>query len=184
MKLDNLFTIKVDDEIQLALVEENFAPIYAEIVSEQLDYLSQWLAWPPYCRSEQDFRLFIARSLDDYAQGKSLTCAIIFQGNVVGNCSFNTINHDLKKVQIGYWLSQTQTGKGIVTRVVNKLIDLAFTKYEMEKVELLAAVDNCSSRAVAERCGMSLEGVITNNEKVGERILDHAVYGIHHQKRL
>ncbi|WP_194436921.1 GNAT family N-acetyltransferase [Vibrio fluminensis] len=179
MTLDNLFTIKVDDEIQLALIEESFAPIYAEIVSEQLDYLSQWLAWPPYCQTEQDFRLFVGRSLDDYAQGKSLTCAIIFQGNIVGNCSFNNINHELKKVQIGYWLSNAQTGKGIMTRVVSKLINLAFTKYDMEKVELSAAVNNKPSRAVAERCGMILEGVISNSEKIGDRILDHAIYAIH-----
>ncbi|GAK86336.1 ribosomal-protein-L7p-serine acetyltransferase [Vibrio ponticus] len=182
MTLNNLFAFEVDADIQIALVEESFAPIYAALVSEQVDYLGQWLAWPPYCQSEQDFRLFIQRSLVDYAEGKSLTCAIIYHGQIVGNCSFNNIDHGLRRVQVGYWLSQKHLGKGIMTRVVKKLIELAFSKYGMEKVELRAAVDNWSSRAVAERCGMALEGVISNSEKVGERILDHAIYGIHQQQ--
>ncbi|GAB2646594.1 GNAT family N-acetyltransferase [Vibrio panuliri] len=181
MVLANLFSLTIDDELQLALVDESFAPIYCQLVSTQQAYLSQWLAWPPYCQSEQDFRLFIQRSLNDYAEGKSLTCAIIYQGNIVGNCSFNSIDHDLKRVAIGYWLSQDFTQRGIMTRVVNKLIEIAFTKYQMEKVELSAAVDNLPSRAVAERCGMTLEGVISNSEKIGERILDHAIYAIHKQ---
>jgi len=183
MVADNLFTLHVDDEIELALIEEPFARDYSGLVSSQLDYLSQWLTWPPYCQSEQDFRLFIQRSLEDYAEGKSLTCAIVYQGGIVGNCSLNDINHDLKRAKIGYWLSREHTSKGIMTRVVRKLIELAFTKYQLEKVELAAAVDNWSSRAVAERSGMILEGVISNSEKVGDRILDHAIYAIHHSTR-
>jgi len=49
----------------------------------------------------------------------------------------------------------------------------------MNKVEISAAVDNAASRAVCERLGIELEGVITNAEKVGDRILTHAIYGLH-----
>lgn len=176
-----MFTVQIDNELQLALIQESFAPRYVELVSEQKEYLSQWLAWPEFCHAEQDFKLFAQRMLHDYADGKSMTCAIIYQGEIVGNCSFNTINHDTKRVEVGYWLSQPHQGKGIITRVVTKLIDIAFNELKLEKVELSAAKDNLASRAVAERVGMTLEGIITNAEKVGDRILDHAVYGIKKQ---
>lgn len=176
-----MFTVQIDNELQLALIQESFAPRYVELVSEQKEYLSQWLAWPAFCHAEQDFKLFAQRMLHDYADGKSMTCAIIYQGEIVGNCSFNTINHDTKRAEVGYWLSQPHQGKGIITRVVTKLIDIAFNELKLEKVELSAAKDNLASRAVAERVGMTLEGIITNAEKVGDRILDHAVYGIKNQ---
>jgi ribosomal-protein-serine acetyltransferase len=176
-----MFTVQIDNELQLALIQESFAPRYVELVSEQKEYLSQWLAWPAFCHTEQDFKLFAQRMLHDYADGKSMTCAIIYQGEIVGNCSFNTINHDTKRAEVGYWLSQPHQGKGIITRVVTKLIDIAFNELKLEKVELSAAKDNLASRAVAERVGMTLEGIITNAEKVGDRILDHAVYGIKKQ---
>ncbi|WP_159737799.1 GNAT family N-acetyltransferase [Vibrio atypicus] len=178
-----MFTIAIDDELKLALVQESFALHYVELLSEQEEYLSQWLAWPAFCQSEQDFRLFIQRMLHEYADGKSMTCAIFYQGEIVGNCSFNTINHDTKCTEVGYWLSQKHQGKGIVTRVVTKLIDIAFNEHMLEKVQLAAAKDNLASRAVAERCGMTLEGIVTNREKVGDRILDHAIYGIHKSNR-
>jgi len=173
-----MFKRRVDQEITLALIQESFAPYYSQIVSEQNDYLAQWLAWPTHCHSEQDFRLFAQRMLHEYADGKSMTCAIFYQDTLVGNCSFNRINHDTSCVEIGYWLSQPYQGKGIMTRVVKSLIDIAFNELEMEKVQLSAAVDNQPSREVALRVGMVLEGIISNQEKVGDRILDHAIYGI------
>ena len=173
-----MFQRKIDDEVSIALIQESFAPLYCDIVTSQTDYLSQWLAWPPHCQSEQDFRLFAQRSLHDYADGKSMTCAIFYNDSLVGNCSFNTLNYDTKNCEVGYWLSKDYQGKGIITRVVQHLIQLAFNELEMEKVQLSAAVDNQASRAVAERVGMTLEGILTNQEKVGDRILDHAIYGI------
>ena len=107
-----------------------------------------------------------------------MTCAIVYQDNIVGNCSFNSIDHDLKKVTIGYWLSKNQQGKGIVTQVVRKLIQIAFEELGMEKVEISAAVENAASRAVCERLGCELEGIITRNENLNGRIVDHAIYGL------
>ncbi|MFM2581226.1 GNAT family N-acetyltransferase [Vibrio fortis] len=173
-----MFKIKINDDISIALVQESFASHYAELVSAQTDYLSQWLAWPPHCKTEQDFRIFIQRSLHDYAEGKSMTCAIVYQDNIVGNCSFNTICHNLKKVTIGYWLSEPQQGKGIVTQVVRKLTQIAFDELDMEKVEISAAVENTASRAVCERLGCKLEGIITRGENLNGRIIDHAIYGL------
>ncbi len=173
-----MFSRKIDNEISIALVQESFATQYCQIVTDQVDYLSQWLAWPPHCQSEQDFRLFIQRSLHDYAEGKSMTCAIIYQGRLVGNCSFNSINHCTKSAEVGYWLSKQYQGKGIITRVVQHLINMAFEELDMLRVQLSAAVDNQPSRKVAERLDMKLEGVLTQQEKVGDRVLDHAIYAI------
>ena len=95
-------TIKVDKDLELVLVHQKLSKSYLKIVLKQRDYLSQWLTWPPHANDEQFFINFINRSLDDYAAGKSLTCAMMFKGEVVGNISFNVIDHSLKKVEIGY----------------------------------------------------------------------------------
>jgi ribosomal-protein-serine acetyltransferase len=52
----------------------------------------------------------------------------------------------------------------------------------MQKVQILIATGNLKSRAVCERLGIKLEGIVTNEEKVVDRILDHAIYGIHREK--
>lgn len=173
-----MFTLDVDTDLKLALVSQKFAPHYLEIVSREREYLSQWLAWPPHANSEEFFLSFINRSLHDYADGKSLVCGMIYKDKLVGNISFNSINHQLKKVEMGYWLSAEYQGKGIVSRSVLKLIEVAFTDLDMEKVQISAATENQPSRKVCERLGFVLEGTITRAENVNGRVVDHAVYGL------
>lgn len=171
-----MFTLAVDDEIQLALVQPSFAPLYINIVSYQRDYLSRWLAWPNKAYSEEFFLNFIQGALHGYAEGQSMTCALLYKQQLVGNISFNKIDADLKVATVGYWLSADYQGKGIISRAVAYLIGFAFTELGMEKVQISAAVDNQASRAVCERLNLTLEGIITRAERVGDRVVDHAVY--------
>ena len=48
----------------------------------------------------------------------------------------------------------------------------------MEKVQFTLAEYNLPSRAVAQRLGMTLEGIVTNTEKHNGRIIDHGVNGL------
>ncbi|MDW6005062.1 GNAT family N-acetyltransferase [Vibrio mangrovi] len=174
-----MFKWTVDQEIILLQLHESLASRYAELVQENEPYLSQWLNWPRACRHLDDFKTFIQGSLYKYADGDGLDCAIEFQGQIVGNIGFNTIDHELKKAEIGYWIAQQYQGNGIVTRACKFLIQYAFESLNMEKVQISAAEDNLPSRAVCERLGMKLEGIISHQEKVGDRILSHAIYGIY-----
>ncbi|MCZ8485540.1 GNAT family N-acetyltransferase [Vibrio lentus] len=70
---------------------------------------------------------------------------------IVGNCSFNTIDYNTKKVTIGYWLSELNKVKASSPVWFKKLIDIAFNELDMEKVEISAATENMSSRKVCER---------------------------------
>ncbi|MFM2484975.1 GNAT family N-acetyltransferase [Celerinatantimonas yamalensis] len=177
-----MFKVVVDNEITLHLVHEAFVSKYVELTKESHEYISQWMAWPLFCKTEDDFKKFVKGSLHKYADGKSMNCSIEYRGDIVGNCGFNTINHDLKVVEIGYWLGEQYQGHGIITRACQYLIDYAFTQLGMHKIQISAAEENISSRSVCERLGMTLEGVITNREKIGERILNHAIYGLHNSK--
>jgi len=176
-----MFTLKIEQGLELALVQRSFAAKYLEIVTRERQYLSQWLVWPPHAHDEQFFVNFITKSLHDYADNNSLVCAIILNGEVVGNISFNSINHTLKKVEIGYWLSAQHQGKGIITKSLAKLITIAFIDLAMEKVEISVAVDNKSSRKVCELLGFELEGVISQAENLNGRIVAHAVYGLNRE---
>ena len=173
-----MITRKVSQDIELALVQPSFAVQYVELAKDNYDYLEQWLVWPSFNKTEADFGRFIERSLTEYASGKSMICGVIYQGKLVGTAGFNSINHSLGKAEIGYWLIESVQGLGIMTQVCEHLIDMAFNELDMLKVQLSAAEHNAPSRKVAERLGMSLEGVITRAENLNGRIVDHAIYGL------
>jgi len=174
-----MFKVVVDNDITLHLVHQAFVPRYVQLVKESREYISQWMAWPLFCQTEDDFKKFVTGSLHKYADGQSMNCSIEYRGEIVGNCGFNSINHQLQVVEIGYWIGEKYQGNGIITRVCQYLIDYAFTELDMHKVQISAAEENLPSRSVCERLGMTLEGIITNKEKIGERILNHAIYGLH-----
>ena len=174
-----MFTLNIGPDLQLAIVQPSFARRYLDIVTAERAYLSKWLPWAKHANNEAFFLEFIRKSLQGYAEGKSMTCAIVYQHTVVGNVSFNSIDQELKKVVVGYWLSEKYQGMGIVTKAVSFLIEYAFSELSMDKVEICAAVDNTASRRVCERLNMVLEGIISNSENVNSEIIDHAIYGIH-----
>lgn len=174
-----MFTLNIGPDLQLAIVQPSFASCYLEIVTIERAYLSKWLPWATKANDEAFFLEFIRKSLIGYAEGKSMTCAIIYENTVVGNVSFNSIDQALKKVVVGYWLSEKYQGLGIVTKAVSFLIEYAFSELDMKKVEICAAVDNTASRRVCERLNMTLEGIISNCENINGDIIAHAIYGIH-----
>lgn len=175
-----LFAMQMDGGfagLSLALVQPGFAKEYWRIVQAEREDLRQWLAWPDKAHDERFFLDFVRQSLHDYADGKSLVCAMLYKGQVVGNVSLNKIDYRRGVAEVGYWLSRDYRGKGIVTHAAAALRDCAFEQYGMEKFQLSVAVDNHASRAVAERLGMTLEGIITCAEALPNRVVDHAVYG-------
>lgn len=178
----SMLLIEADEEIQLSSVQESYAPVYVDLAKENYDYLAKWLVWPPYVTTEKDFGNFITRCKRDYESGDAITFGVIFAGKLIGNISYKYINNELRKVEIGYWIAKDYQGKGIISRACAKLVEYAFTDLDMDKVEMCVASENKPSRAVCERLGMTLEGIITNAEFVKGTILDHAIYGLHREK--
>jgi ribosomal-protein-serine acetyltransferase len=173
-----MFKLQVDEEIYFCLADPKYAQRMFFLINKDRDYLSQWLGWPKYSKQPSDYAEFAVLALKLYAEGKALPGCIEYRGVLVGAAGFNTIESPLKRAEIGYWLASDYQGRGIMTRVCRKLIDIAFNELQLEKVQLSAAEENLSSRAVAERLGMRLEGIITNAEAIDDRIVNHAVYGL------
>lgn len=177
-----LFKHMVDSEIQLVFLHESLAEDIFKLVDSDRTYLSKWLPWVNSTKSSDDTKQFIKDSISKYAKGTMMACAIEYQQNIVGLISYNLIDRSLQKVEIGYWLSSRYQGNGIITRSCKFLIDNAFEKLQVEKVQIRVAKDNMPSRKVCERLGLVLEGIISNSEKVNDQIYDHAVYSIKNNK--
>lgn len=174
-----MFKAKVDDELDLCLVNEQHASRYVELITQNYDYLSRWLPWPAHSLTEEDSKKFIKRSLHIYADGTGMDCAIEYKKVIVGNIGYNNIDHNIGVTEIGYWLGEKYQGKGIVTRSCRYLMNHALSKMGLDKVQISVATENVRSRSICERLGMNLEGIITNRERVKDKVLDHAIYGFH-----
>jgi ribosomal-protein-serine acetyltransferase len=169
---------RIDEEIELLFLQRSLsAPLFA-LTRQHQAYLSRWLPWPPGIAAEEDTQTFIRRAVQQFAERRAMQCAVQYHGELVGICGFNTINHPLKRVQIGYWLAEPWQGRGIITRACRWLIAEAFSTWQMQKVEIAVAVENRASRAVCERLGMCQEAIRPQAEQLAHGVVDHVIYGL------
>ena len=173
------FPLIIDDELQLQPVSsEHIEPLFL-LVDQNRDYLARWLPFPPLIKSADDIAAFISKSIDGWSNKELIACLIIYRQKPVGIISFNKIQEALKKAEIGYWLSEPLQGRGIVTRACKRMIQFGFDELKLSKIEIRAASNNQPSRAVCERLGGTLEGIITQSENLHGEIIDHALYALH-----
>ena len=173
-----MFYREIDDELQLALIMPHYAEALYALVDQNRDYLREWLPWLDATTKQKDVEDFIKSAVTQMADGRGLTCLIVFQDNIVGVVSYNSIDASTQTGSIGYWLDQDHNGQGLMTRCVEKLIEIGFDELALRKLEIRCAVGNTKSRSIPERLGLKQEGVIRNSENLYGRYIDHAVYGV------
>jgi ribosomal-protein-serine acetyltransferase len=79
---------------------------------------------------------------------------------------------------IGYWLGERYQGRGLMTRAVGVLIEHAVSVWDLNRIEIRAAVGNARSRAIPQRLGFREEGTLRQAERVGDVYLDIVVYSL------
>jgi ribosomal-protein-serine acetyltransferase len=173
-----MFYREIDDELQLAMIMPHLAEALYTLVDRNRDYLREWLPWLDDTTEQRHVEDFIKSMVAQMADGRGLACLVVFRGNIVGVVSYNTIVSSTRTGYIGYWLDQDHNGKGIMTKSVEKLIEIGFDELGLRKVEIRCAVGNTKSRAIPERLGLKEEAVIRNAENLYGRYVDHAVYGV------
>jgi RimJ/RimL family protein N-acetyltransferase len=81
--------------------------------------------------------------------------------------------------EIGYWTASWARGRGVTARAVRVLAGWAFEEFDLRRVELLIAVENPPSNAVAERCGFTREGTLRQYRKTKDGIWhDHHMWSL------
>jgi len=81
---------------------------------------------------------------------------------LVGSVGLHRTDWMVPKTEVGYWLRSSETGKGFASECVIALSKWALDVLGAKRVELVTDEKNLGSRAVAERCGFGLEGIMHN----------------------
>ena len=173
-----MFYRELNQELKLAVIMPHFAEVLNSLVDRNREYLKEWLPWLDNTTEQKDAEKFIKMSVSQMAEGRGIVCVIVFQEKIVGVVSYNSIEKSTKTGDIGYWLDKDHNGKGIMTKCVEKLIEIGFSELALRKVEIKCAEGNIKSRSLPERLGLKQEGVIRNAENLYGRYVDHVVYGL------
>ncbi len=151
--------------------EELFA-----LIDANRSYLREWLTFLDGVTAPAGLSQFLGDAVAGYENGTSQRFALSVEGAIRGIVSLECILPQPRRAKIGYWQCESMQGKGLVTSAVRELLRYGFEERNLNLIEIRAATENHKSRAVAERLGMSLDGILRQREWLYDHFEDLCSY--------
>lgn len=105
--------------------------------------------------------------------------AIDVAGEAVGSIGFFQQADIMRKnAEMGYWLSQQYWGRGIVTEAVKRIIPLAFSTYDIDRLFARPYGNNPASQRVLEKAGFTFETRFEKTIFKNGEYLDELFYAV------
>ena len=124
----------------------------------------------------REFVALASRHLDN---GSALMLAIANEGTnrPVGAVTFHAWGP--RHWNVGYWVVQSNRGRGLATASLATLSRWAFDEYAaLERLSLYTLPGNVASEHVARRAGFSPEGLLRRWGDAGDRQVDWVMYSL------
>jgi len=99
-------------------------------------------------------------------------------GRYLGGCGINQINAGCAVANLGYWIRSSASGRGVAPAAVRLLLAWAFEHTQLNRLEIVAAVDNVRSRRVADKVGAQLDAILQKRLMVSGRPSAAALYSV------
>ncbi len=169
--------IVVNNEISLRIVTQNHVRAIYDAIDQNRIFLRKWLPFVDSTQSEKDTHAFIKSVVDDVEKRQEVF-TVWYRKEFAGLLGLKDIDYFNRKCEIGYWLIENMTGKGIMSLSVEKLIGFVFSNLEMNRITIRCGVGNRSSTAIPKKLGFTFEGVERNGEKHHAKYIDLEVYSL------
>ncbi|WP_339149943.1 MULTISPECIES: GNAT family N-acetyltransferase [unclassified Sutcliffiella] len=150
-----------------------------DAIIHSLPELKPWMIFAQHDQAVEDVESNIRESHAEFLQRKDLRLLVFLKetGEFVASSGLHRIDWSIPKFEIGYWVDSRYSGKGYITEAVGGISQFAFEQLGANRVEIRCDSKNVKSRAVAERAGYTLEGVLKNSERdVNGELRDTCVF--------
>ncbi len=159
MKTNIKYEIKTERLFLRPYQEEDVSAVF--MVLSAHPEITKWMLFDPP-RKIGDTREFFKQSQKNFPK-KGVVFSIFeddkFAGIVGLEFEMKKYNTNINLARIGYWLDPAFHGRGIMTEAASAVIDFAFLKLGIHKVETGHFAKNEASRRVIEKCGFRKIGV-------------------------
>ena len=160
-------------------LEATDAEALADLVQRDRSFLEPWEP----VRPDSYFTLAGQRdatsdALALQAAGRGHSWVILDEtGSVAGRINLNNIvRGPFQSASVGYWLSQDAGGRGLATRAVVEVTDVAFGLLGLHRLEAGTIPENHRSQAVLLRAGFERFGYAVAYLNIAGRWRDHLLF--------
>lgn len=141
----------------------------AVVITQSLSHLRPWMPWAQEPPTAESAELVVRRMHADFIARRDLCYHLHARrsdgsaGRLLGGTGLHRMDWAVRRFEIGYWIRPEAAGQGHVSEAVGLLTALAFDRLAARRVEIRCDARNLKSRAVAQRCGFELEGVLRHD---------------------
>lgn len=151
-------------------------------IVRSVDDLKPWLPFVQTLPTVDDTEENIREAVANFIRRTALRFLIFNKetNEFIGTTGFHNIDWDVQKLEIGYWIDTQHSGKGYMVEAIEELTRYAVEDLGMKRVEIRTEAENLKSRAIPEKIGFRLEGILVNEDLSvdGERWTDTCIYAI------
>ncbi|MGW6276350.1 GNAT family N-acetyltransferase [Kribbella sp. NPDC055071] len=142
-------------EIELRIATLDDAQALADAYVQNWDHLSPWEPVRPdnwFTAAGQREKL--ARALERYKNGQVVPWLLVEGDRVAGTITLNDlVPGAFRNADVGYWLAADAVGRGLMTRAVEAVAEIADQELKLHRLAASTVVTNTASQAVLRRTG-------------------------------
>ncbi len=97
---------------------------------------------------------------------------------LIGSIGFSGINSYHHRIELSYDLSRHYWQRGIMTDAIKAVLNYAFSKMRVNRIEAYTAADNIPSKNLLLKCGFKLEGTLREHRYHKNGYVDALMFSI------
>lgn len=144
------------------------------------DVVTRYMTWPAHADVEVT-RGILANWLENYAKEDYYHWGIVLKGPIprlIGSIGVTIQNMSAQWMEVGYCLGRPWWRQGIMAEAFAEVIRFLFEQVGVNRIQATHDTNNAHSGAVMRKCGLRLEGIMRQQGRNNQGIVDEAMYAI------
>ncbi|MBV9586223.1 MAG: GNAT family N-acetyltransferase, partial [Alphaproteobacteria bacterium] len=169
------------DRVFLRPPERSDYEEWASLRARSRNFLTPWEpSWPPDALSRTSFRARVGRYAEDWRIDQGYNFFIFRHDEaLVGGVGLSNIRRGVAETaSLGYWTGEPYARQGLMTAALPLVLDFAFERLRLHRVEAACLPSNIPSRALLSRTGFQQEGYARNYLLIDGKWQDHLLFAI------
>ncbi|RYX84861.1 N-acetyltransferase [bacterium] len=140
---------------------EEIGPELNAIVCASWNELREWMPWAKMLPTQEDSIMSARQALWKWSNHSEFdfTLRLRRTRQIVGKCGLHTLETNVGRAEIGYWLDSRVQGQGLMTEAVTRMVSFA-DALGFQRLEIRCDARNARSIAIARRLGFEHEGTM------------------------
>ncbi|MDP3461484.1 MAG: GNAT family protein [Bacteroidales bacterium] len=140
-----------DDGLYLNPVYPDNARKIFNAISSNRDSLSEYVSWVNSLHTEEDMWQCLMQM--EQKKPRSYLFEILHKYSFAGLISVQSIDHQIRQVELGYWLLPEYQARGLMSKCISALTFYLFKHSDIEEIHIRIICNNHFSKAVALKSG-------------------------------